>query len=206
MTEEEITKRRSIKNLSITKAELLLEIKTVEKKKDKLERSVKSLKKDQELVEFELRNEQAKTTRPTGRKRFQSLYFAASTARKRKEIVNSSSLPDAVREKSMQYDFEDDFTNSKATPAASVIVRPKTHARKISAPLYCILCLTTLKSTDLGPCKIHRNVFVQGIWISCQKKREGRECHRVEHCYLAKSCDSRDVILTVDHEQSIYLS
>ena len=60
--EHEISKAVGIKDLNMTKEELLEEIAGIKKMRDRLEANVDSLKRDQELIEFELRNAMAKAT------------------------------------------------------------------------------------------------------------------------------------------------
>ena len=116
------------------KKELLGKIEDMKKNKAKLESSIKSLKKDQSLIEFELRSEQAKTTRITGKRKMESLYFAAATPEKRHQIITSISLPQSTNI------LRTSSTNEGVALSLSIYSKSQNSHRKTKSTSQGLLC------------------------------------------------------------------
>ena len=209
--EREICKAVEIKDLNMTKEELLEEIAGIKKTRDRLEANVDSLKRDQELIEFELRNAMAKATRLTGRRVVSPLYFAGSHPEMRQKAIRSMTRPgiypfnEAEREARPKTATGAATFDSVAIPMSVVRAHTAAKTSAKTTPVYCILCRKNVNTQSLEsfPCEIHRDALNCGIWSCCRKKKEGRGCFVARHCYLIKSSDSKHVIISTDQEQKI---
>ena len=206
--EHEISKAVEIKDLNMTKEDLLEEIAGIKKARDHLETDVKSLKRDKELIEFELRGAIAQATRLTGTRVVPRLYFAGSQPKIRQEVIRN--LPRIYPFNEADGEARPKTATGAATfesPAIPMsVVRAHTAARKTTErTLYCILCRKNVNTLESIPCEIHKNALIRGKWTCCSKIKEGRGCFVATHCYLIQSSDSKHVIITSDREQKIKL-
>ena len=211
--EHEISKAVEIKDLNMTKEDLLEEIAGMKKARDHLETNVKSLKRDQELIEFELRGAVAKATRLTGTRVVPPLYFAGSQPEIRQKAIRSMTRPriypfnEADVEARPKTAIGSATSESIATPMS--VLRAHTTVKKtspkttLSKAAYCILCRKKVSTLESSPCEIHRDELIRGKWTCCSKIKEGRGCFVARHCHLTQSSDSKHVIITTDQEQKI---
>ena len=60
---------------------------------------------------------------------------------------------------------------------------------------------------DDGPCAVHKQALTQGLWPCCQRKKDGKGCLTLKHCYLTKNHDkSRDILISIDGKHKMFLS
>ena len=200
--EEEIKNNTEIKFLNETKEELLKEIETKWKKKNNLNRSIDKLKRDQSLIEFDLRNEQAKTRRMIGWKKYESLPFAGSAPGKIDQIVNAISVPQDFRQ---TIEKGRDPRESIAVPLSTARGKtPKPRPKTAAGKVYCLLCRNTVDASNPGPCTIHTYGLSEGMWSCCKRRRDGKGCYsKAKHCYFSIDSKSTDAISTIDRAQII---
>ena len=199
--EEEIKNNTEIKFLNETKEELLKEIEIIGKKRNNLNRSIGKLRRDQSLIEFDLRNEQAKTTRMIGWKKYESLPFAGSAPGKIDQIVNAISLPQDFRQ---TIEKGRDPRESIAVPLSTARSKTPRMRPRTAAKVYCLLCRNTVDASNPGPCIIHTYGLSEGMWSCCKRRRDGKGCYsKAKHCYFSIDSDSTNAICTIDRAQSI---
>ena len=195
--EEEIRKNTE---WSKEKLDQFKELERLKKTKAALEENIQFLRRDQRLIEFELRNEQAKTTRMTGRRKIESLYFAAATPDKRHQIVSAISLPQGFRQ-SIEKGRES--KESLAVPMSTARGKTAKTRPKTPAKVYCLLCRSTVSVSNPGPCFIHKYGITEGVWSCCNRRRDSKGCYSAIHCYFAVDSELKDTISTIDRTQNI---
>ena len=195
--EEEIRKNTE---LSKEKIDQFKELERLKKTKAVLEENIQFLRRDQRLIEFELRNEQAKTTRMTGRRKIESLYFAGATPDKRHQIVSAISLPQGFRQ---TIEKGRDLKESLAVPMSTARAKtPKTRP-KTPAKIYCVLCRNVVSVSNPGPCMIHKNGLSEDMWLCCKRRKDFKGCYDATHCHFTVDGESKDTVSTIDRTQSI---
>ena len=186
--------------LSKEKIDQIKDLEKLKKTKAALEENIQFLRRDQRLIEFELRNEQAKTTRMTGLRKIEPLYFTGATPDKRHQIVSAISLPQGFRQ---TIEKGRCMKESLAVPMSTARAKtPKTRP-KTPAKVYCLLCRNVVAVSNPGPCMIHKHGLSEDMWSCCKRRKDFKGCYEATHCHFTVDSEGNDAISTIDRTQSI---